>query len=129
MSKKILLFEDDPVVIGLFKSEFENKGFKAVFYPDYSDPVETVAREKPDLILCNIIVKGEINGFEGVELLKSDYRTKDIPVMFFTNISHGEDIEKGKSLGAIDHIVKSHYSSQEIIEKIELFFLNGRNNH
>jgi len=59
----------------------------------------------PDLILLDVKMPG-MDGYEVLENLKNDYKTKDIPVIFVTGNSNIEDEEKGLSSGAVDYITK-----------------------
>jgi CheY-like chemotaxis protein len=47
-----------------------------------------------------------MNGFEAIEILKSKPETKDIPVIFLTGMNDPNDEAKGRSLGAVDYIIK-----------------------
>ncbi len=59
----------------------------------------------PDLILLDVKMPG-MDGYEVLENLKNDYKTKDIPVIFVTGNSNIEDEERGLSSGAVDYITK-----------------------
>ena len=59
----------------------------------------------PDLILLDIMMP-EVDGYQVLDQLKSDPRTRDIPVIFLTAKSEVEDEKKGLELGAVDYITK-----------------------
>ncbi|MFC1835586.1 diguanylate cyclase domain-containing protein [Thermodesulfobacteriota bacterium] len=59
----------------------------------------------PDLILLDILMPG-MDGYEVCRRLKADDRTRGIPVLFVTSLSHVEDEARGLALGAIDYITK-----------------------
>jgi putative two-component system response regulator len=81
----------------LFKIKVANSGEKALKYLQ-SDP-------KPDLILLDIMMPG-ISGYDVIRKLKSDPKTRNIPVIFLTAMSAPEDEKKGLELGAVDYITK-----------------------
>ncbi len=65
-----------------------------------------LAREKnPDIILLDVMMPG-MDGYEVIDRLKADERTRDIPVIFVTALGEAEDEAKGLNLGAIDYITK-----------------------
>src|SRR5262249_34657188 len=64
-----------------------------------------VGQPRPDLILLDIMMP-EMDGYEVLEKLQADPRSRDIPVIFVTAMSAAEDEEWGLSLGAVDYITK-----------------------
>ena len=67
--------------------------------------LESIQKEKPDLILLDIMMPG-LGGFEVCRRLKEDDETKDIPIIFVTALTEETDEQKGLALGAIDYITK-----------------------
>ena len=107
---KILIIEDNDANHSLFRQSFENFGFEVVISDTAEDDfVEAVYALKPDVISMDIMI-GKANievardGLQALELLKSDDRTKDIPVIMLTNFHTEDKVEKAKSLGAVDYI-------------------------
>ncbi len=60
-----------------------------------------------------------MDGFEIMKLLKQDPDTKNIPVIFLTNLGQEEDIKKGMALGAEDYMIKAYFTPDEIVKRIE----------
>ncbi|WP_320172080.1 HD domain-containing phosphohydrolase [Maridesulfovibrio sp.] len=83
------------------------KGEYAIVTAKCGEKALELARTKPypDIILLDIMMPG-MDGYEVCEKLKSDVRTRDIPVIFITVLMEEEDEAKGLSLGAVDYIVK-----------------------
>ncbi len=80
-------------------------------------PAKKIKSEKPDLILLDLILPG-IYGFEVLSRMKGDPVLSRIPVIILSNLGQKEDVEKGLKLGAIDYLIKAHFTPGEIIEKI-----------
>jgi len=78
-------------------------------------------RKIPDLILLDIEMP-EINGYETLKLIKDNENTRDIPVIFLTAQSDGENELKGLSMGAIDYITKP-FSPPLLLKRIEVHLL------
>jgi two-component system, cell cycle response regulator len=113
---KIVMFEDDTMLLEMYGAKLAQEGFKIKLfeYPS-EDVVEVVNKEKPDLISMGVIMP-QMDGFKATELLKADERTKDIPLIFLTNLSQNKDIEKGMNLGANDYIVKANHTPTEVVQ-------------
>ena len=122
--KKILHFEDEEMLANMYKSRFEKEGFQ---YQSYSYPPEDkeelinlILAEKPDLILTNILMP-VMDGFAVTKVLKSDDRTKNIPIFALTNLGQKEDIKTGMDLGMTDYFVRANSTPAELIEKLKKY--------
>lgn len=114
---KILLAEDDKYICRAYKDGLERAGFQVLVAFDGVEAMQKVRSEKPDLILLDLIMPIK-NGFEMLEELKKDPAFKRIPVIILSNLGQDSDREKGKSLGAVDYLVKSDFSMKEVIRKV-----------
>lgn len=101
----ILVVDDTPenidVLYGVLSEDYKIKvapnGEKALKIAQGKNP--------PDLILLDIMMPG-IDGYEVCERLKSDEKTRGIPILFVTAMSETEDETKGLEMGAVDYITK-----------------------
>lgn len=116
--KKILLIEDDPFLVEIYTIKFKESGFEAEFARSGESALALIKEKKPDLILLDIVMP-KIDGFEFLRQVKDDPQTKDIIVVFLTNLGQKEEIEKGLSLGAVDYLVKAHFTPSEVVEKVK----------
>ncbi|MDO8436326.1 MAG: response regulator, partial [bacterium] len=80
--------------------------------------IKKIKTEKPDLILLDLILPG-IDGFEVLAKIKDDPTLSAIPVIILSNLGQQEDVERGLKLGAVDYLIKAHFTPGEIIEKIK----------
>jgi len=118
MAKKILYIEDE---IGLQKTlggALEEGGFSMLFAPDGASGVLLAKKERPDLILLDLILPKK-NGFEVLKELKADKETAEIPVIVMTNLEGPVDVKKVIELGATTFLVKANYSLGEMVEKVK----------
>lgn len=116
--KKILIVEDDKTILSMYTSKFEGEGFEVVGAESGSDGLELARKEKPDLIMLDIILPG-LDGFTVLKELKDDKKTAKIPVVMLTNLSTDEDRKKGEKMGATDYLVKASLTPAQISEKIK----------
>lgn len=115
---KILLVDDDPLLVRMYQIKFENDGFEVVSASDGEDSLQKAQDLQPDLILMDIMMP-KMNGLEALEKLKASGATKKIPVIMLTNVSGSDtDNEKGLELGAIAYMVKSNYLPKEVVQKV-----------
>lgn len=114
---KILLVEDDPFLLSMYSVKFELEGFKVMTAEDGEKGLSMAKKEKPEIILLDIMLP-KMDGFEVLKELKKDEGTKKIPVILLTNLSQKKEVSQGLSLGADDYLIKAHFMPSEVVEKI-----------
>ena len=115
---KILIIEDDKFLRELIAQKLQKEGFLITEAIDGEEGLKKIKEEKSELILLDLILPG-IDGFEVLEKIKSDDAISKIPVIILSNLGQKDDVEKGLKLGAIDYLIKAHFTPREIIEKIK----------
>ena len=107
---KILIVEDDLNNHSLFRQAFEEKGFEVVIRETADgDFLPETIFFKPDIISMDLLIgKSDavtlLDGFQAIELLKTDDRTKGIPVIVLTNFFEEGKVQRAKELGAVDFL-------------------------
>lgn len=117
-NKKVLIVEDEQTLLKLLQKSLETEGIDVLVALDGEKGVRLARKEKPNLILLDIILPKK-SGFDVLEELKSDPKTKNIPVVVLTNLSEVTDVEKVLELGAVTYLIKSNYKLEEIVEKVK----------
>ncbi|MFA6295970.1 MAG: response regulator [Patescibacteria group bacterium] len=115
---KILIVEDDQFLVKIYQTKLESEGFDIELALDGEEGIKKAAKFMPELILLDLILP-KMNGFEVLKKLKSEEKTKNIPVIILSNLGQESDVKQGKELGAADYLVKSDHSINEIIDKIK----------
>lgn len=115
---KVLLVEDDQMIVEMYKLKLETDGYEVFVTDKGSEAIELAGKEKPDIILLDIILP-EIDGFSILQEIKSDSATKKIPVMMLTNLSQESDQEKGTQMGAVGYFVKAQHTPADIMTEIK----------
>lgn len=115
--KKILVMEDDTFLQSVYEVKLTNEGFEIKIVKNGKDGVEIYPKFKPDLILLDLMMP-EMDGFAVLEELKMKKKVKT-PIIVLSNLGQGSDIEKAKSLGAVDFLVKASAQINEVVEKIK----------
>jgi two-component system cell cycle response regulator len=112
---KVLFVEDDPIQVMVIGSKFKLEKIDYVSANNSEDALRLAAEEKPDIILLDLLLGGE-NGLDVLESLKASKKTKDIPVIVFTNYAEKESMKKAEELGALDFIIKAGVTPKKMVE-------------
>ena len=115
---KILVIEDDKFLRELIVRGLKKEKFEVVFAIDGEEGVKKTEEEKPDLILLDLMLPG-IDGFEVLEQIKKNSSIASIPVIILSNLGQKDDIDRGIELGAVDFLVKAHFTPGEIVTKVK----------
>ncbi len=121
MAKKILIIDDDRIFSKILRDWLLSGGqgkydVAAVF--DGSEGLEAVLREKPDLIMLDLVMP-KMGGIEFLKKLRAETWGKDVPVIIETQLSDLGKMSEGAELGVRGYIVKSDYSMDDILKQIE----------
>ncbi|HEY4504343.1 MAG TPA: response regulator [Candidatus Paceibacterota bacterium] len=116
--KRIFIVEDDRFLREIAVQKLQAEGFVVTSAISGKDAFDYLnINPRPDVILLDLILPG-MSGFELLGKIKQNDSLKNIPVIILSNLGQEEDIEKAKKLGAVDYLVKAHFSFAEIIKKI-----------
>ena len=118
MPQKILFIEDESALQKTFQDFLKQEDYEMVSALDGKTGLEMARKEKPDLILLDLVLP-KMHGFEVLQTLKSDEKTKEIPIIVLTNLEAMSDVEKALELGATTYLVKANYSLEEVVQKIK----------
>lgn len=116
---KILVVEDEEILLIALSEELKQEGFEVVGAKDGVEGVEKSVTEKPDLILLDLVMP-RLDGLGALKQMKENVLTKDIPVVILTNLSDYDKVSAALSLGAMDYLVKANYRLEELIDKIKV---------
>lgn len=116
--KKILFIEDEAAVQKTLGQSLRNKGYEVQAALDGELGLRLAKKEKPDLILLDLILP-KIHGLDVLEKLRKDKETKDIPVIILTNLENVGEVERAIELGATTYLVKANYSLEEVVDKVK----------
>jgi DNA-binding response OmpR family regulator len=117
-NKKILVVEDDSMISSMYQTKFEADGFNVLTAADGLSGLETARKEKPDIIMLDVILP-RLDGFSVLEEIKKDKILKKTPVIMLTNLGTQEDKAKGQKMGAMDYLVKASLTPGQVSQKIK----------
>ncbi|MGK7954036.1 MAG: response regulator [Crocosphaera sp.] len=116
-SSNILVVDDTPDNLRLLSAMLSEQGYKVRKALNGKTALNTIYQVPPDLILLDINMPS-INGYEVCKKLKTDVKTKDIPVIFISALDDVLDKVKAFEVGGVDYISKP-FQAEEVIARIE----------
>jgi DNA-binding response OmpR family regulator len=124
MPKQVLVVEDEQMLAKIIGMKLEEEQFEVTHAYDGEEAYAALTKESlPDLVLLDVLLP-KMSGFDVLEKLKAE--NKKIPkVIVFSNFAQKADVERARSLGAIDYIVKAAFSPAEILGKIKKILEEG----
>ena len=105
MTKKILIVEDDPMGLRLLRDLLIVSGYNTIEATDGERGVESAKKNKPDLILMDIMMP-KMDGYTACHEIKTGKSTKNIPLIMVTSLDQPLNKGLGKSVGADGYITK-----------------------
>lgn len=135
MKPKVLLIDDDHELIHLYTLKFSLDDTCEFLSADTQERgLEVAEKVQPNLILLDLIMPkhgglvdslDKETGFQILKALKSEPLTKNIPVVVLTNLDeqNHDNIDRAKTLGAVDYWVKAMHSPAEVLEKVKKIVL------
>jgi CRP-like cAMP-binding protein/ActR/RegA family two-component response regulator len=117
MLKKILLIEDNTEIRENTAEILELANYEVITAPDGKHGIEKALKEKPDIIVCDIMMP-VLDGYGVLHALHKNDATKNIPFIFLTAKTERLDLRKGMEMGADDYITKP-FSGTELLSAIE----------
>ena len=116
INKKILIVEDDLPLQSALQEAFTNEGFLVLAAGDGQEGLEITKREKPDLVLVDILLPKMDGITMAREIKKLGLGTL---MIFLTNVSDVEHIADASEAVYADYLVKSNWSIKDIIGKVK----------
>ena len=118
MKKKILIVEDEKILAEMYYDRFVQAGFKVVTAYSAEEGIEAALKEKPDLIVLDILLPRE-NGISFLEKLRKNPKIASTKIVAFSNYDDPTTKKEAFDLGVEEYLIKTNYTPQEITERIK----------
>ncbi|OGZ96078.1 MAG: hypothetical protein A2847_02495 [Candidatus Sungbacteria bacterium RIFCSPHIGHO2_01_FULL_50_25] len=115
--QKILVVEDEINLRRSIEEILSKEGYAVVSASDGEEALSVVERERPDLILLDLVLPKK-DGFSVLKALRENEATVKIPVVVLSNLGEMEDVGRVLELGANRYLVKTDYKLSEVVEKV-----------
>ena len=110
---RVLAVDDDPQALRYVRDALASAGYTPVVTGDPEEALRLVGKEKPDLVLLDLMLPGT----DGIELMKDILGAGDVPVIFVSAYGRDELIARAFDMGAVDYVVKP-FSPTELAARI-----------
>ena len=104
-ARRVLIVDDDPAIRKLVSVNLQLVGLEPIEASDGLEGADRARVTRPDLVVTDLMMPG-LSGFELAEALRRDERTRSIPIIFLSAQSQPEEVERARSLGALDFVSK-----------------------
>jgi two-component system cell cycle response regulator len=121
--RTVLIADDNPQILELLEAYLDPLGLRIVLAADGEAALEAVTREKPDLVLLDIMMPKR-SGFEVCRRLKSDAAFQSIPIIMVTALNEMGDVERARDCGADDFLSKP-VNKVELLNRVRGFLETG----
>lgn len=118
-TKFILVVEDDPILKNLLGHTLAGK-YQTLYANDGDEALTLLEQNKPTLVLLDLMLP-TMDGFAVIEAIRK--RTDDlksVPIIVVSNLGQQSDIDRAKSLGANEYLIKAEVPVEDIVKKIEV---------
>ncbi|GIK36841.1 MAG: DNA-binding response regulator [Chloroflexota bacterium] len=119
---RILIVEDEPKLVRLVSEVLTAVGFATLSTARGERAVELVALEQPDLIVLDILLAGEMDGFEVARRVRE---FSSVPIIMLTAKARESDLLRGFEVGADDYLTKP-FSSKELLARVRAVLKRSR---
>lgn len=116
--KKILIVEDDSFLQGLAAGKLVKAGFDVYTASTTEEAMSQLKSMSPDVAMLDLVLPGGGDGFTILKQIRENKDTANIPVIVFSNLAEEKDAKQAKELGANDFMVKSNFTLDELVTKI-----------
>lgn len=113
-----MLVEDEKILGEMYKEKFTQAGFEVFWVFESKEALDVAKKEKPDLIVLDIILPKE-NGIAFLTWLRKEPEIGQTKVIVFSNYDDPETKKQAFALGVNDYLIKTNYTPQEIVDKVK----------
>ena len=114
---KIMVVEDDAALREIYSIRITAEGYEVVGAGDGEEALAVAVREKPDLILSDVMMP-KISGFDMLDILRNTPETANIHVIMMTALSADDQRNRGERLGCDKYLVKSQVGIEDVVNAI-----------
>jgi two-component system, OmpR family, response regulator VicR len=116
--KKILIIEDEAVLLGLFADKFTKEGFETLQAETAEKGIKLALKNKPDLILLDILLP-KMDGLTMLKMLRKNSWGKNVPVIISSNATDQQKVSEAMKLNVYDYIIKTDLVLNDLVKQVK----------
>mgnify|MGYP003443582040 CR=1 FL=1 len=120
MTKQVLIIEDDAFLQGLVVRKLSSSDFTVQAAGQWADAAIALKTFSPDIFIVDLVLPGGMDGFAIIGEIRKMTQFTQTPIIIFSNLSDEKDQAKAESLGASLFMVKSNFTLDELVEKVNV---------
>jgi len=120
MSKKVLIVDDEEVIRKLLRIHLVKWGYEVREAMDGAQALDQIGKDDFDLLICDILMP-KLDGWEVLKEVKSNPKTRNMPVIILTAKNEDSDMFKGYDIGASYYMTKP-FTKAQLLYGLKLMF-------
>lgn len=117
---RILLIEDDPLLVNMYREKFENEGLSFLTAEDGEEGLKLALEGNVSMIILDLRLP-KLSGIELLTQLRNNPKGKNVAVIVLTNMTDTNDAKKALALGAKEYLVKADLTPTQLVTKIKTY--------
>ena len=117
---RVLIVEDDPMLVKMYKTKFESEGYEVVTAEDGEAGLKAALECMPRLMILDMMMP-KLSGIGVLEALRKQPAALKIPVVVLSNLSHEDEAKSAFDLGAREYLVKANFTPGQVMERAKKY--------
>ena len=122
--KKVLLIDDDPVIVAVYETLFAGSGFEVLIAEDGEAGLAAVHRSRPDVVLLDLSMP-RLNGLQWLEKVRRDQRFAKLPVVVFTAGAIAWQVNAAKNSDVTMVLSKKTTDPKKVVDAVNTALVTG----
>ncbi len=118
LKEKVLIVDDDPYILKMYELKLGFENYQIATAENGKIALEKIKSFKPDVVLLDILMP-ELDGFGVLEEMKKYPDHSKTKVIILTNFGESTNLDKAKSFGVGDFIVKTQLTPSQVVERVK----------
>lgn len=118
-TKRVLIVDDEPIIVGLLKNILRRSGFLTESAYNGEEALSKIEEFGPHLVILDVMMPGKYGGYEVCEMIKTDPKYLHIYVLMLSAKGQAQEVQSGLDAGADEYIIKP-FDIKEVLNKVKI---------